>query len=187
MRRVSGWPPPLGFTLIETVVASIGMLAIGAALTMLYTNVFQGLEILMTKSMMTGALQSAMERIGRDVQTAASAPTTCPPADSASPTRLILRNPAAQGGGHTIYQCNPVGDCNTLTPDNLERLVADSACAVDPTQTRVVASTVTSLAFTPQAANKGVEVRVGVRCQLRPGSFLYEATLTDLFTMRGRP
>ena len=189
-----------GFSLVEVVVASVGVVALGGVLMTVYLTQSRALEMLMAKSNATSDLRNIMEQIGRDTRAAQAAvvngTTTC--GFTASSTVLILQPTTGSCTNAVVYSCidntgTPnITYCQAATPGNLQRTFIPPT---GPSQQRTIAD-VTDLSFTPTSGTnrRCIAVKLGLRRKIR-GTLYYYAddtgtstkSLTDSFRLRNAP
>lgn len=171
--------------MFELLIAAAGFSVVGAVVIVVMMTMYNALQILRAKTMVSDTLRNAMERVGRDAQAAKGALSTTCGFYTPSSTTLILDKP---DGSRVIYRCGGSQLCNGEDPANpgtLDRMDANALCVPStPVSSRTVARGVTALNFnTAQDGNRRVEVALSIR--QRSASYTYTAQLTGAFRWRG--
>ena len=163
--------------MVELLVASLGLLVLGAVLLTVYLTEFKALAVLRVQSEVTSTLRSALEQIGRDVRRAQATSLAC--GGYASPPNLLLDIEGVSNC--VVYRCNPAGACTSANPGQLELVIG----ANPP---RLIARGVTTLVFQRDAGSpdgRWINVTIGLT-QTAQG-FQYTASVGDRFNLRDLP
>src|SRR3990167_9326679 len=118
---------PSGFTLVELLLTTIGMLGLAAVLFVVFRTTFNAMALVRARSSVTNTLQAAFEQIGRDIQ--GGQQTQCFGVMSTSGKLLVSNTQLGSGGVCAYYVCTP--PCTVNTPGNLHRIgLSSSSCVL---------------------------------------------------------